>query len=255
MFCQFTGNLNALRTSDDPEVVHQARVGWRRFRSAIRLFRPALVAGAVPSWQGLEVLLISLGQLRDLDVARVGTLPPLAHAYTAGDPQRAQLWQAMSLALADATRLQRKTVRYALHEPAVGANLLAATRWLETLCAPNTPGDAGVEMKVSLRLWSRKRIARLHRQLRVARRDADNPDSQHRVRILAKRLRYGIEALRSFLPKRGAKRLYLKASNLQLSLGASRDVVQAGALVAKLGADHGLVEFLRGVAVGNTRSG
>jgi len=34
MFCQFTANLNALRTSDDPEVVHQARVGWRRFKSA-----------------------------------------------------------------------------------------------------------------------------------------------------------------------------------------------------------------------------
>ena len=108
-------------------------------------------------------------------------------------------------------------------------------------------------MKVSLRRWSRRRIARLHRQLKDARHDADNPDSQHRVRILAKRLRYGIEALRCFLPKRVAKRWYEQATDLQLSLGADRDVMQAGALLAKLQADRGLVEFLRGVAAGQTR--
>jgi CHAD domain-containing protein len=161
----------------------------------------------------------------------------------------------MSQALMDAAQLQRKTVRYALHEPAVGANLLAATQWLEELCAANAPGDAGVELKLSLRRWSRRRIARLYRQLKDARHDADNPDSQHRVRILAKRLRYGIEALRTFLPKRVAKRWYQQATNLQLRLGTARDVMQAGALVAKLEADRGLVEFLRGVAVGQTSFG
>jgi inorganic triphosphatase YgiF len=255
MFCQFTRNLDALRTSDDPEVVHQARVGWRRFKSAVRLFKPALAAVPVSSWQRLEVLLTCLGELRDLDVAHVDTLPPLADAYAAGDPLRAQRWQAMSQALMDAAQLQRKTVRYALHEPAVGANLLAATQWLEELCALNSPGDTGVEMNLSLRRWSRRRIARLHRQLKDARHDADNLESQHRVRILAKRLRYGIEALRCFLPKRVAKRWYQQAAALQQSLGATRDVMHAEALVAKLGVNRELVEFLRGFAMGQTRSG
>jgi inorganic triphosphatase YgiF len=255
MFFQFTENLNALRTSDDPEVVHQARVGWRRFKSALRLFKPAITTGAVPSWQGLEILLSCLGELRDLDVAYVDTLPPLADAYVAGDPLRAQTWQAMLQALMDAAQLQRKTVRYALHEPTVGANLLAATQWLEELSAPKSPGDAGVEMKLSLQRWSRRRITRLHRQLKDARHDADSPESQHRVRILAKRLRYGIEALRSFLPKRVAKRWYQQAATLQQSLGATRDVMHAEALVAKLGINRELVEFLRGFAMGQTRSG
>ena len=42
MFAQFSQNLDTLRTSDDPEVVHQARVGWRRFRSGLRLFKKTL---------------------------------------------------------------------------------------------------------------------------------------------------------------------------------------------------------------------
>jgi inorganic triphosphatase YgiF len=254
MFCQFTGNLNALLHSDAPEVVHQARVGWRRFKSALRLFKPALVDRAPPPWQALEVLLATLGQLRDLDVAHVDTLPPLEDAYTGGDCVRTQTWQTMMQALMDATQLQRKTVRYALQQPTVGANLLAATRWLIEMFAANAPDDAGAESKTSLRRWSRHRIARLQRQLKVARHDTDNPTSQHRVRILAKRLRYCVEALRSVLPKQRATRLCLRATSLQMGLGTRRDVQQAGVLLAELEVDHGLVEFLRGVAVGQARS-
>jgi len=255
MFCQFTTNLNALRTSDDPEVVHQARVGWRRFRSALRLFKPALAVDTVPSWQALQPLLSFLGELRDIDVARIDTLPPLMDAYTAGDARRTDAWQAMTLALLQAANLQRKSVRYALHEPTVGATLLAATQWLEELSAPTGPIDAGIERKVSLKGWARRRIVRLHKQLKLAGKDQSSPDGQHRVRILAKRTRYGIEALRNLLPKRRAKRWYQQAASLQQSLGAARDVMQAGVLAARLEADRGLVEFLRGVAVGESRLG
>lgn len=255
MFCQFTTNLNALRTSDDPEVVHQARVGWRRFRSALRLFKPALAVDAVPSWQSLQPLLGFLGELRDLDVALTDTLPPLADAYTAGDARRTEAWQAMTRALLQAADLRRKSVRYALHEPTVGTTLLAATQWLEELSVLTGPSDAGVELKVSMKGWARRRTVRLHEQLKIAAKDQSNPDSQHRVRIVAKRMRYGIGALRSLLPKRRATRWYLQAASLQASLGAARDVMQAGMLAAKLEADRGLVEFLRGVAAGQTRQG
>ena len=252
MFCQFTTHLNTLRTSDDPEVVHQARVGWRRFKCALRLFKPVLVVGAVPSWQGLEVLLACLGELRDLDVACVDTLPPLADAYAQGDALRIKAWQAMVTALRDAAQLQRKTTRYALQAPAVGVNLRTATQWLEGLSAPNAPSKAEVGIKLSLRRWSRRRIARLHRQLQDARHGANSPDSQHRVRIIGKRMRYGIEALRDVLPKRRAKRWHQQAARLQRDLGAARDATQAGVLAAKLEADPRLVEFLRGVAVGRS---
>lgn len=254
MFCQFTGNLNLLLTSDAPEVVHQARVGWRRFKSALRLFKPFLRVPAPPSWQELDVLLTSLGHLRDLDVAHFDTLPPYEGPYVGGDAKRLQTWQAMMLALTDASQLQRKAIRDALQEPAIGAKLLVTTRWLEAVFAPNSPEDVGAEKKVPLRRWSRRRIDRLQRQLKAARFDIDKPDSQHRVRILAKRLRYSIEALRSLLPKRRANRLCLRATGLQLSLGATRDTKQAGVLLTELGVHRELVEFLRGVAVGQKQS-
>jgi inorganic triphosphatase YgiF len=247
MFCQFTANLDTLRTSDDPEVVHQARVGWRRFKSALRLFRPALPTAGLPSWQALKPLLTFLGELRDLDVALTETLPPLADAYAAGDARRTAKWQAMAEALTQAAVLQRKSVRYALDAPALGAALLATTEWLETLPAP---GPASPDHKIPLRRWARRRTERLHRQLQRALRDTAQPESQHRARILSKRLRYGIEALRALLPKRQTKRWLQQATALQTGMGASRDMVQAGVLVGRLDADPGLVDFLRGVAVG-----
>ncbi|MDO9198415.1 CYTH and CHAD domain-containing protein [Rhodoferax sp.] len=255
MFYQFTANLNALRSSEDAEVVHQARVGWRRFKSALRLFKPVLALDALPTWQALQTLLSFLGELRDLDVARIDTLPPLADDYMAGDARRAAAWQAMTQALLDAASLQRKSVRYALQEPAVGAVLLEIAQWLEGLSVLSRPGDAAVERNVSLRPWARRRIVRLHEQLKLARKEAGSPESLHRVRILAKRLRYGIEALLPLLPKRRKKRWYGQATRLQSSLGATRDVMQAGVLVARLEADRALVEFLRGVAVGQARQG
>lgn len=253
MFCQFTSNLNALRSSDDPEVVHQARVGWRRFKSALRLFMPSLAVNAAPSWQALQPLLSFLGELRDIDVARSETLPPLEEVYVAGNARRAESWRTMTQFLLQEAKLQRKSVRYALEDPAVGVTLLVATQWLEELSANEGGDDAGPDVKVSLPRWSKRRLDRLRRQLKIARNDADNPASLHRVRILAKRLRYGIEVLRVFLPKRRANRWYRQAMNLQFELGANRDGVQAGALLEKLDADRGLIEFVRGVAIGQAR--
>jgi CHAD domain-containing protein len=252
MFLQFVNNLNTILISDDPEVVHQARIGWRRFKSASRLFKPALVAGVIPSWSALQPLLSSLGELRDLDVACYETLPALADAYTAGDARRAVAWHEMTEGLLKSVNLPRMSVRYALQDPAVGSALLAITEWLEQLSKSKGLNEAGVQ--VSLRRWSRHRIIKLHRQLKIAYKESANPEGQHRIRILAKRLRYAIESLRTLLPKQWTKKLYLQATNLQQKLGAARDVKQAATLIEKLSTDRELAEFLRGVAVGRTRS-
>ena len=250
MFSQFTTNLHTLRTSDDPEVVHQARVGWRRFHSACRLFKPVLALDAVPDWQALKPLLALVGTLRDLDVARTDTLPPLADAYTAGDTAREERWQAMHQALTHAATRQRQQVRAALEVPAVGAALLNITQWLEALA--DLP-ETGAALKPALRRWARQRIARLHQKLKRALKDVDDPQSQHRARIFSKRLRYGIEALQPLLPKRTARRWHAKAVALQTGIGTARDLLNAAALAAYPGKDAGLAEFLRGVAVGQQR--
>ncbi len=253
MFCQFTANLNTLRHSEDPELVHQARIGWRRFKSACRLFKPVLEIKAVPSWDALHTLLTVMGELRDVDVARTETLPPFAGAYTAGMSIREKKWQAMNQALQQAAHVQRKAVCYGLETPAVGAALLEITQWLEELPVTKGCNNSPADPKVSLRPWARDRITRLHSKLKDALRNADAVESQHRARILAKRIRYGIEALNPLLSRRPTRRWYQQAKDQQTSIGMTRDIIQAGNLVAKLEVDRELVEFLRGVAAGQEK--
>jgi CHAD domain-containing protein len=75
------------------------------------------------------------------------------------------------------------------------------------------------------------------------------------VRILAKRLRYGIEALRPLLPQNRAQRWCERAAQLQANVGSSRDVMQACALASRLEVDSGVVEFLRGFYAGQKLPG
>ncbi|MBG6075554.1 CYTH and CHAD domain-containing protein [Polaromonas sp. CG_9.11] len=251
MFCQFTSNLKLLGQTDDPEVLHQARVGWRRFRSAVRLFKPGLAAEQLPDWQPLAPLLDFIGELRDIDVARTETLPSLAEAYRAGNAQRAEKWQAMLQALSDAAGLLGKSIAHALEVPAVGATLLAITQWLEDLPRQKVPTNHKADAsRKSLRRWARQRTRRLHRNLQRALADSAQPESLHRARLLAKRLRYAIEALWPLLPRRQTKRWLPQAIQIQADIGGARDLQQASVLAARLEIDTGLAEFLRGVVAG-----
>jgi inorganic triphosphatase YgiF len=249
MFAQFSQNLDALRTSDDPEVVHQARVGWRRFRSGLRLFKKTLANAETPPRLDLQPLLAGLGTLRNLDVAVTETLPSLSNTYALGNTGRSQAWQAMLTAMAQAAALQRQRVREAMQAPAVGVCLLAFTEWLEELSGQ---GNTRTVKKAALQRWARRRIARLQHRLELAQKNAATPEQQHRVRILAKRLRYGVEALRELLPKPLADTCSKQATRLQDALGSSRDVAQASALVAEHGLDSAIHVFLLGVVAGYT---
>ena len=255
-FSQFETNLMVLRKSDDPEVVHQARIGWRRFRSALRLFKPALTDNARPLSSALPSLLNLLGELRDLDVAWHDTLPPLQEAYTAGNTKRLKAWQSMLQALQQASKRHRQSVRVALRSPEVGADMVATTAWLQALSDNDADADmdrhTDKKVNVSLRCWSERRMARLHRKLKSARKDIGNPDHQHRLRILAKRMRYSLEALHAFLPERRAKRWRQQATHLQVKLGARRDLMQANALIAKREGGLEISAFLRGLAIGRS---
>lgn len=269
MFLQFTANLYYLQSNEineDPELIHQARVGWRRFRSLWRLLRPTLLHLPLPDRQALKPLLQRIGALRDVDVALTETLPPLADGYIQGDAARAQHWQALQASLLQAREKERAAVRQALAQPVVGQALLAVTHWLETLdgplAAPATKEHAATSPHQSPQRpaedWVRRRTQRLADRLEAALHEAAEADASsasahieqlHRVRILAKRLRYSTEALAVLLPGR-LQRSHIAAGQWQESLGAARDLAQAGVLAAQAGASPELVGFLRGVAVG-----
>lgn len=249
MFLQFTANLNHLRVSEDPEVLHQARIGWRRLKSALQLFGKHPGLAAQPALAPLLPLVRAMAQQRDLDVAAVETLPMFAHVYTGGDAVRRTHWKAMEQALAHAVTAQRKEVLDALAQPDVGACLIDIMRWLEVQLAE------GQSVYPDLRAahvadWVLRRLARLHEKLKNQPRRSSDATVQHRIRILSKRLRYGVEALQPLLPRRKAKRWLQEATALQDNIGSARDIASAVDLVQQLPVDARLVEFLRGVAFG-----
>ncbi|MBP6849980.1 MAG: CYTH and CHAD domain-containing protein [Rhodoferax sp.] len=254
-FAQFTGALIALCDQEDPQDVHQARVGWRRLRSAQRLFRPVLDVPLDLSLAGLQPLLDELTQLRELDVARTQSLPPLESHFVAGDPSRAQRWQAMMGDLHEAGTRSRARVREHLATVTTGQALLVVQSWLETGAVATDQGADMPHGKETPRRWARRRLRRLSQALRQACRALGTPvqaDAQHHARILAKRLRYGVEALRGLLPKARARRWHRRALHWQSVLGQQRDAGQASTRVAGLPGHGDIAEFLRGYQAGIT---
>ncbi len=264
---QFTDQLTALRVSNEPEVVHQARVAWRRFKSDVRLFKPALKPESMPALKSLQPLLQGLGTLRDLDVALTETLPRWRSAYLDGCPlsnaaqaRNKKAWRQMSHALQQLADEQRLSVRRELQRADVVATLLSLTEWAHGL----TRVLQGVEpAKVPLRRWVRHRLSRWHERFKKAKHAAlkdalksasktarchANPERQHRARILAKRLRYGLEALGYCLPAQRSRRWRQQAAEVQTKLGDARDVLQAHALAASVAADKNILQFLKRLA-------
>lgn len=249
MWLQFTANLNHLRASDDPEALHQARIGWRRFKSALQLFRKHPDVVAAPALAPLQPLVHAMARLRDLDVAAAETLPMLANAYTGGDALGKTRWKGLERSLSDAVDRQRSIVLGILERPHVGASLVDMTQWLE-IDLPAGTGGRGTTRRGQVVEWVLRRLTRLHTKLKEQPKDSHDAQVQHHTRILAKRLRYGVEALRPLLPKRKSKRWLQETTRLQGNIGSARDIANAVKIAQQLKVDAGIVEFLRGVAYG-----
>ena len=251
MFSQFTGNLYRLLRSSEPEAVHQARIGWRRFKSSLRLFKPVMKSQARPSWQGLQSVLACLGTLRNIDVARLNTLPPLATLYIAGDAQRASHWTRMNESLERAAHVQLAALRAALQAPAAGACLLSLAQWLENLSFAKQADRTVLQLTESLSSFAKRRTGQLHHQLHAIC-QLDGAENAHQVRLLAKRLRYNVESLSALLPKKIRRAEREQAQQLQEQIGAQRDLAQAVHLLTELAVAPELLAFMRGYAMGNS---
>ncbi|MFD1711335.1 CHAD domain-containing protein [Ottowia sp. GY511] len=263
---QFLDNLGGILHADGSELVHQARVGWRRWRSALWLFKPLLGAHPLPHGAALGPLLKALGSTRDLDVAGLESLPLWSDAYVDGDPERAEQWQAMEAAVLAERRIRRAGLLAVLQTPPTGRALLQLERWLHALpqAVAQTEGA-----QAPLAQWARERTQRLHRRLKHEVRELDTSanapeapgandhasEHQHRVRLLAKRTRYVLQGLAEVLPERRTRRWAEQATELQTRIGAARDLMLLATLLEPIGVDRAILGFLRGVAAGRLADG
>lgn len=264
-FDQFTRNLSSLLTSDAPEVVHQARVAWRRWRSAVRLFGPWLPGR--PDASGLKALLDELGPLRDLDVLRTDTLSRCLPAFVDGDRERQHIADRTLERIDQARSAQRERARAALAQPATGLALLRlAHELLQTTTADASPQTvatsseaAGPRRSDKDSPWAVKRMRKLQQRMEDALAASQQLHADlervHRARILAKRTRYAAEMLRDLLPSKRTKALTQGATAVQAQLGLDRDLQQAVRLLGDLQADPRLIEFLRGLVAHDAIAG
>ena len=210
-----------VRIGDDPEDVHQARVGTRRLRSDLRTFAPLLQEEwLAPLRDELRWLAGALGAVRDADVLierlrrQAATLPERDTGGLAPIFRR----------LAKERDRARAELLEALHSPRYVALL---DRLVEAADRPACRKAAqaratNVVPGLVARAWKK-----LHRAVEALPEDPP-PDDLHQIRILAKRARYATEAAVPLVGKK-ASALARAIADLQTVLGDHQDAMVAEA--------------------------
>lgn len=231
-------NEQAVIERDDPETLHQMRVGLRRLRSALKLFDDAAPCPSALK-ADIEWLGQQLGGARDAEVLLTATLPRI-HANPGGKNGLLVLQQLVL----ETAQTQRQAAAAALLSPRYTFLLLSLGLWMQRL--PHTLADE------PLTGFAQRTLQRLHKRLlkRAAIMDASAPSSLHRTRIAAKRVRYALEFFHALYGSKRARR-YLKAvAAIQSELGQHNDLVVADDLLRNMAEQHpdalDTVSFARG---------
>jgi triphosphatase len=213
----------------DAEGVHQMRVGVRRLRSALRLFREWLPVREREALNGeLRWLAGVLGRVRDVDVFLDETLGPML----ADRPEDAGL-----AALHEAARTAREDALAELHAALQSRRhavlLLRLGRLVETIASGRSAAQlrrvrAEPEARRLLRHLA-ERLFELGEKL-----DQLSLPELHRLRIRAKRLRYAVELLGPLFAGKAAGRAARRLSDLQDALGHLQDLASAEAQIRAL---------------------
>ena len=243
MSCEQAFSLVALRCLDgmlknenatargDLDALHQMRVSITCLRTAVSFFSPMV---ADETWEALRPdirwLNGHLGAARDLDVILSELRDHIGeHAADALNRQRSTGHTEVARAL-QSERYRR------LMECA--ADWVGSGDWRDAIHgAAHGPHPLAISVYASRRLrqWTR-RILGNSRDLASM-----DPETRHRLRIRAKRVRYAMEWFGEFLPgitPRTQREALRHLRRVQRSLGELNDAARAEALIAQ----HGVVE-------------
>jgi CHAD domain-containing protein len=210
-----------VRTSGDPEAVHQARVATRKLRSHLRTFGPLLE----PEWTEplrteLGWLALALGAVRDREVL-LDRLRDRAKGLPANDVRAAS--SLLAILEGEIAELRKKLM--------VDLDSARYVEMLERLVdasmAPRTVPDADLAAAGLLPVLASGPWRRLRSAVRQLPENPTDPEL-HRIRILAKRARYAAEAV-AIIAGPAATAFARAAAKLQTVLGEHQDSVTAQA--------------------------
>jgi CHAD domain-containing protein len=217
-------NEAAAREGRDIEGVHQVRVGLRRLRSGLALFKKFLpdsqrdLLNEEARW-----LLGELGQARDLDVFAVELMP------AAGASERGPLSRAVSAA----RRLAHARARTALSSARAKRFQARLETWLDG--SGWRTGEAKDARAVPVREFAVRALNKRLVKILAHGKTIDRlPIAElHELRIAVKKVRYGVEFFHAVLPKRRAIKLAAALKDLQDSLGRLNDLDVAEQIVGQ----------------------
>jgi triphosphatase len=240
---QFTANWAGLRETDEPEAIHQMRIGLRRMRCALSIFKRALPDA------GFEALRVDAGRLakafgpvRNADAIRISVLQgPLASADCPGNSD-----------VLRGTMEKRRIAAYAAARSEIES--LAATLFVlnvQSLLARDDWREGG---KPKMAAWKffKAALSRLRaRVLKRAKTAGVSDQARHKLRIALKNLRYGVDFLDLFGNGKRRRAYKKQMSALQDLLGMRNDIVVAKTYLKELRAESGpeveqILEFIRG---------
>ena len=228
---QIRANEAGLRLSDEPEFVHQLRVGLRRLRSALSLFKPWITLppelAEEIAWLGL-----ALGAARDAEVLAGTTLP--AVMLDGADLEDLSGLQKAANSLA---QRRRRKAALALKAERCLAWMAGLESWLMTRgwrADSPRPTELDLPLEAAAKQMLKRRSKKLSKQARALP-DQASPDDRHRLRIAVKKLRYAREFFRSLEGAATAPGRTNQITALQDLLGQLNDANVGRGLLLDLG--------------------
>ncbi|MEZ5933060.1 MAG: CHAD domain-containing protein [Alphaproteobacteria bacterium] len=250
-FAQWLANQAAAVDGRDPEGVHQMRVGLRRLRSTLSIFKK-LIPKRELDWLRADARQTAdyLGPARDWDVFLNDLLAPVMHAQ----PEDREL-----STLCARAKTRRAAAYRALRKNLLGAPynrfLLRFGAWLEGRAwrqARSQKQAALGELPVTA-FTSELLSTRQGKALQQGEGFADLPvGKRHALRIALKKLRYALEFFAPLFQKTAVKPFVGSLKTLQNDLGHLNDVAVARTLLDDLTAKPGKTDLRRaaGMVIG-----
>jgi CHAD domain-containing protein len=255
---QVSANAAVLARARRPEALHQMRVGLRRMRAALALFKPMLADGEVAGVKSeLKWITGELGPARDLDVFLSDSYRPLLEPHRAW-PELANLGHA----LREARTKAYDRAQAAATSSRFGVLLHDVAAWIEggDWTADADPKQTALRARPISRLApalldkARGTVVKRGRKLEKL-----APEDRHKLRIHAKQLRYAAGFFGSLYAEgspKALKRFGKTSHDLTSALGAQTDIVAATALAAEIaGAAPPGVAFTAGLAAAERLKG
>ena len=243
---QIGANAQCIAAGVDGEFVHQARVGVRRLRSALRLVAGLTDAETVtPIVEELHWLSTALGAARDRHVFATETLTAVSRALK--DTQSRRDVGTLRGRITRLSRAHFAEAGAAAASPRLQRLLLNVGALLAALESPTADPVVRVPARGFAKDALEARTRRLYKRGKHLQRAS--PAKRHQVRIAAKKLRYVAEVFVPLFPASRARNYLSALSGLQGALGYLNDLATGERIIDELGI-HGRSErFIHGAGI------